>query len=216
MAEYLQAAVFDADGTLLDSREYILQAFEYALASHNLEVPDRDVLTRYVGRSLLECYAGLAPGTAPEPLIETHSDFQSDKFELVTCYEGVVKTLEALRARGFKLGIFSSRYGNLQRSLEHAGIADFFDAIVDGQQVTRAKPDPEGVLLALEQLGVEPENAAMIGDAPVDILAGKAAGVHRTIAITHGFGTREDLLAAGPDALVDDFLALQAMLLASI
>ena len=215
MAAELQAAIFDVDGTLLDTREFLMQAFEYTLATHGCEVPGRDVIAKHIGRALVECYAALAPGLPYEPLKDTHSDFQHGSLALVARYDGLVEMLEALRQGNVRLGVFSSRYGNLIPSLEQAGVRDMFDVVVDGKQVSRHKPDPEGVLLALGHLSVPPDQAAMIGDAPVDIAAGKAAGVKLTIALTHGFGTRDDLEAARPDYIVNGLHELPTLLLGS-
>ncbi len=80
--------------------------------------------------------------------------------------------------------------------------------------MTHHKPHPEGLFKALAGLEVELERAAMIGDAGVDILAGKAAGVSLTIGITHGFGTQQELEAAKPDHIAHSIPEIIPLLLA--
>jgi phosphoglycolate phosphatase-like HAD superfamily hydrolase len=112
--------------------------------------------------------------------------------------------LECLKKSDLKIGAFSSRYRNLIPSLEHVGVLSYFDAIVQGDEVTRHKPDPEGLYAVLEKLNTLPENASMSGDAVVDILAGQNAGVAMTIGITHGFGTLDALKKVNPTYIVSN------------
>ena len=121
--------------------------------------------------------------------------------------------LQQLADAGLKLAVFSSRKLTLVSSLQLAGIADFFEVIVQGDEVSKHKPHPEGLFKALAGLDVEPQYAAMLGDAAVDILAGKAAGVAMTIGITHGFGTPSELKATKPDFIVSSPGAIPALLL---
>jgi phosphoglycolate phosphatase-like HAD superfamily hydrolase len=121
--------------------------------------------------------------------------------------------LQKFRDSNIKLAVFSSRKLTLLSSLTHAGIADFFEVIVQGDEVTHHKPHPEGLFKALAGLEVKPNNAAMIGDAAVDIFAGKAASVAVTIGITHGFGTRQELEEAEPDYIVTSAQDIPTLLL---
>lgn len=201
-----QAAIFDVDGMLLDTREFIFRAYEDTLLRAGHAVPDRKTISKEIGRSLEACYLSFAPDGDIEALCTAHDKFQNtpEMIGLITAYPGVQEMLEELRAAGMRLAVFSSRKLTLVSSLEQAGIADFFEVIVQGDEVTHHKPHPEGLFKALGGLEVAPERAAMIGDAAVDILAGKAAGVAKTIGITHGFGTEQELKGAEPDHLVAD------------
>lgn len=201
----LQAVVFDVDGMLLDTREFIFQAYESVLQQFGHEIPTRQTMSKEIGRSLKDCYIAFAPNGDIEALCVAHDVFQNTPkmIGLITPYSGVVEMLQQLKDSGIKLAVFSSRKLTLVSSLQQAGIADFFDVIVQGDEVTHHKPHPEGLFKALGGLEVLPLHAAMIGDAAVDILAGKAAKVAVTVGITHGFGTREELEATKPDYIVD-------------
>jgi len=209
----VDAAVFDVDGMLLDTREFIFQAFEHSLAVHGHPVPDRAAISQHMGKSLETCYLALAPEGNIELLCDTHHKFQARKMELVLGYEGLHDMLDTLRNAGLALGAFSSRKSNLIPSLENSGILEYFGAVVQGGDVANHKPHPEGLLKVLDTLGVLPARAAMLGDAAVDIEAGKAAGVALTVGITHGFGTREALLRAEPDHIVDSLKEIPPLLL---
>ena len=90
--------------------------------------------------------------------------------------EEVRSTLEALRARGYRLAIGSSSK-NTKFILGRIGLGDFFDAIADGTDITRSKPDPEVFLVAARKLGLPPADCAVIEDAKAGIEAAKAGGM---------------------------------------
>ncbi|HSX52837.1 MAG TPA: HAD-IA family hydrolase [Patescibacteria group bacterium] len=213
MNRRLEAAVFDVDGMLLNTKEFIFQAFEHSLDHHGHPIPKRTVISSLVGRSLNDSYKVLAPNGKHESLMDIHHKFQLERLHLIKPYEGLQELLSELQEAGIKLGVFSSRRGHLIPSLENAGVLKFFSAVVQGDEVVKHKPHPEGLLKALKKLSVKPSNAAMLGDAAVDIQAGKAAKVALTIGITHGFGTREELEATNPNYIVDSLSEIASILL---
>jgi HAD superfamily hydrolase (TIGR01509 family) len=213
VSKQIKAAVFDVDGMLLDTREFLFQAYEHTLAAHGLPLVPRPVMAKHIGRTLENCYQAFAPGVPYKPLRDSHIEFQETSLHLITGYDGLHTMLGELQAAGIKLGVLTNRRGNLLPTLDHAGITQFFGAIVDADQTAQHKPHPEGLLLALGRLDTAPEHAAMLGDAPVDIQAGKAAGVAITVGITHGFGLRADLEAEKPDFIVDSLVEIPALLL---
>ncbi len=215
MTRNIEAAIFDVDGMLLDTREFIFQAYEHTLAEHGHDVPDRSIIARQIGRSLPDCYEAFAPDGELVTLCDTHHIFQSTKLDLISPYNGLTEMLDTLKEAGIKLGAFSSRKGNLIPSLENAGILHYFGVVVQGDEVKQHKPHPEGLLKALKVLGTKPEKAAMLGDAAVDVEAGKAGGVAITVGITHGFGTQEELTAAAPDYIVHDLQSIPPLLIGS-
>jgi|SRR6266702_1093364 len=128
----LQAAVFDVDGMLLDTREFIFQAYEDTLLRFGHAVPSRQDISKQIGRSLETCYLAFAPDGNIAALCLAHDAFQNkpEMIGLITAYPGVPGMLRELQAAGLKLAVFSSRKLTLVSSLEQAGIADFFEVIV--------------------------------------------------------------------------------------
>ncbi len=199
----IKAVVFDVDGTLLDTREFIAQAFEHSLRERGYEVPARDdVVAAATGRTLTDGYQILAPNGDIIALRDSHEKFQLGRFDLVTAYTGLNDVLATLRGRGILIGACSIRGKMIHTMLEHVQVLAHFDAVIDSSNVVKHKPHPEGVLKVLELLNVKAENAVMIGDTSSDIEAGKAAGCSLTIAITHGLGTLESLEESGADHVV--------------
>ncbi|MEK7509566.1 MAG: HAD-IA family hydrolase [Patescibacteria group bacterium] len=199
----VSAIIFDVDGTMLDTREFILQSFEHALSKHGFRISNfRERFAKIVGLPLADCYAALAPVSNVHALCDTHREFQKQRFDLVAAYDGLIEVLSSLQKRGMKLGACSTRASELRSSLKHADVLHYFDAVIDGSEVTNHKPHPESVFKILEQLDIHPSQAVMVGDTPVDIHAGKAAKVAFTVGITHGFATEEQLDESGADKVV--------------
>lgn len=196
----IDAIIFDADGTLLDTREFIFQALERTLGAHGHAVPSRDVFTSHMGAHLVEMYAALAPDGDVAKLVEHHRELHREELlYLVAAYEGLHELLQHIRGQGMKLGVCTNRGAGARDLLRQIGIYDDFATIVTADDVKNHKPDPEGLLQALENIGVGADRSVMVGDTPADIGAGKNAGVAFTIGITHGFTTEDMLRAAGAD-----------------
>ena len=207
----LRAVLFDVDGTLLDTTEFIYGGFDHTLAAHGYTANDRAGYARVMGKPLDVCYAELAPGCDSVLLCETHRTWQTDNLHLAAAYPEAVAVLRMLHGAGLRLAAITSRSRRTSvHTVEQAGLADYLDLILSYEDVTAIKPDPAPLLLALERLGVAPPEAVMVGDTDADILAGKAACT-RTVGVTYGFHGRE-VLAAGPDATIDRLGELPALL----
>lgn len=198
--------VFDIDGTLLDTKEYITRGFEYALEKHGLPPRTRAEIASQIGKKLEECYDFLAPDAPFDSLKKAHNAFQAENLGLVCQFDAVTPTLHDLRAAGHRLALWTGRAHGVVESLEAAMVdTTLFEMIVDPVTVPVGKPDPAGIRHIMTSLNVPASDVIMVGDAAVDIIAGKRAGVGRTVGLTHGFGTRDELERAGADSVVDVF-----------
>ena len=200
----IQAVIFDADGTILDTRELIFQAYEHVLSQHGYDVPSREIIFDEVrGNAADVTYRKRAVHHDPDELVKIHRLFQAEHVDLWSAYEGLHDLLGAVKHAGMKMGICTSRGAAVEQMLEDAHVKEFFDSIVHADMVQNHKPHPEPLLRVLAELGVAANNAVMIGDTDADIGAGKAASVAFTIGITHGVGSRELLEETGADYIVD-------------
>ena len=206
-----RAVLFDVDGTLLDTTEFIYGGLDHTLAAHGHTPPGRDAYARVMGKPLEVCYAELAPGGDPVLMCETHRTWQTDNLHLSLAYPEAEPVLRTLRAAGLRLAAITSRSRRTSvRTLELAGLAPYLDLILSYEDVTAIKPDPAPIRLALERLGLPAAAAVMVGDTDADILAGRAAGVY-TVGVTYGFHGRE-IAAARPAAIIHTLGALPAVL----
>lgn len=205
----ITAVLFDVDGTLLDTREFIFQAFEHTLRTYGLPPVSRAKLALLVGHVLSESYEELTGRTGDDvaSLTETHSAFQKEHIGLSAPYPGTLEALRTLQGRGVKMAAVTMRHSRTAvTTLETAGIAPFLKEIVCFDQVERPKPDAMHALKALELINEPPGRAVMVGDTYIDIEAGKNAGT-KTIFARYGFhGELPSGVTA--DAAIDDIQEL--------
>lgn len=207
----IKAVIFDMDGTLIDSREIVLGAFKHVLEEYGQHF-DEVVISSYVGRLLDYTYQSLVPHQDAQALAELHRSWQRDNKHLLKGFDGLDDFLKQLKAQKLKLGIFTSAVrSRADLALDGLGIRDYFDAVVCGDEVTKPKPDKEGIITLARLLDVELRQIVMVGDAEHDILSGRHAGVV-TIGVTHGFGTQQALKQAKADFIVANLKELLAQI----
>jgi pyrophosphatase PpaX len=193
--------LFDLDGTLIDSIELILASFHHARERHfGDRLPDAHYL-ELLGMTLRDAFRRMAD--TPEAVEELVTSYVAHNLEhhdaMVRAYPGVPELIGELERRGARLGLVTSKLReNARRGLRVTGLESAFDFVVGAEDVTRGKPDPEPVLLALERTGVAAADTLFVGDSPYDIESGRRAGV-KTAAATWGPFTRQALEAARPD-----------------
>ncbi|WP_428770223.1 HAD-IA family hydrolase [Treponema sp. HNW] len=213
----LQAVLFDLDGVLIDSGADIASSVNAALTHFGYKEEPQDTIISFVGdgaKNLLIRalgYQGIKADTMPnfseffDWYVERYRTHSAEKTLL---YKGVYELLEKLREKGVFCAVVSNKPLSVTREiLKHFSIDCFFDAVVGPEQLSRIKPAPEGLALAIDLIekkrnaAIVPEKVLMVGDSATDIQAGRALGAH-TCAVTEGFGDRKKLLAENADIVV--------------
>lgn len=207
----MTAIVFDLDGTLVDSLDDITAAFRRSFHVLGVEPPSSDAVRTLIGKPLREMYAPFSPAEAVDSLVaEYRRDYAERCADRTRPFPGIVPLLAELRASGHALAVATTKTSWMARTVvERLGIAEALDH-VQGTDDFPHKPAPDVIHHALA--GVGRPGAWMIGDAPSDVAAGRAAGL-RTCAVTWGVGHAAHLRAAEPDALVTTVDALRTLLL---
>lgn len=206
----LQAVVFDVDGTIIDTRELVNKAIVDVLARRGVQVTDAQIAA-VAGKPVQGMYTLLAPEHNAAELEIEHLAHHADNLHLIQAYDHVHEVLSSLQERGYKLGIFTGFNKTTHERLAMFDLGKYFDAVVDCTMYTAHKPDPEGLFLCLQMLGVDKGSAVYIGDGVSDALAGKAANV-TTFGITHGYADKKSLEQAGADYVVDNLLQFKRVL----
>ncbi|HEY3812032.1 MAG TPA: HAD-IA family hydrolase [Caulobacteraceae bacterium] len=211
-------AVFDVDGTLVDSRSTIHRAAIEAADTVGLDPPDYDSVRQIVGLSLAEGLRQLAPELTDAQFAEFVTGFQEsfrrmhlDPDFTEPLYAGAVELLDALKADGWRLALATgnSRRG-VDRLLERHGWGHLFDATRcadDGP----GKPHPSMLLQAMEAAHTSPERTVMIGDTSHDMLMAIAAGAYPQ-GVAWGFHTAEEVAASGATHVARTFVELECEL----
>lgn len=203
-----EVAVFDCDGTLANTFEAIRAATEVALTAHGLPLTSLERLKSSVGLSLPTIFdritGGVLSAAEIDDLVRVYrSVFTEIAAAKVTLFDGIGEQLDLLHDAGVTLTVATSKSRRgVTELLDVLGIADMFAVVVADDMVSHKKPHPQMCEQVMAAVGGRPERATMIGDAIYDIQMGRAAGL-RTCAVTWGNQTREQLLAAEPDHIVE-------------
>ncbi len=214
----LQAAIFDLDGTLLDSAPDIRNALNLTLTSHRRRHVTLDEVKAMVGDGLLTTLERAFTITgAPIPSAESYIHFQefiehyrAQKPDPAQLYPDAIATMQKFLKTGVKLGICTNKQeASTLRLLDQLNVARYFNFVAGGDTFQVHKPNPGHVTGVLEKLNVSPINAVMIGDSRNDALAARGAGVACLI-VKHGYGT--DFSNLEIDGLIDGFADLDATL----
>jgi len=210
----IRGVVFDFDGTLVDSMKKIFEALNEALNKRNLPTIDLNLLGRMAGRPISDIIS--ARMYVPEPTIKT---IENDVFKAyvefckVHCQllPNVENTLKVLKSKGIKLGLLTTTPRKpLKAVLRKLAIRDYFDIML-AKEDAKSKPDPDGLRQIVTKFEIGADECLYVGDSPIDILTGKAAGI-RTIAIATGVTTMEQLKENTPDIIITDLEQLLTLI----
>jgi len=181
----IKAVIFDLDGVLVSTDDLHYRGWK-SLAEREKIYFDREINNRLRGVSRMESLEiileraerNYTSGEKQE-MAEYKNGIYADLLDSLTPedrLEGVTECLDALRERGMKVAVGSSSK-NTPKILSRTALECEFDAVADGNDISRSKPDPEVFLKAAEKLGVEPAFCAVVEDAEAGIMAAKAAGM---------------------------------------
>jgi|SRR5450432_353752 phosphoglycolate phosphatase len=208
----IQVVIFDLDGTLIDSRLDLVHSVNAALRHIGRPELPEDVIASYVGDGapvLIQRALGgeaVDDATVRRGLEFFLKYYREHKLDHTTVYPGIAQALAAIKnsANGAprKLAVLSNKPVVPSRAIVEAlGLGQFFSQIYGGNSFATKKPDPEGARKLLEDYGVAPQNAAIVGDSHVDVETGRNVGM-ATVGVTYGFAPHT-LQDEPPDVLVD-------------
>jgi phosphoglycolate phosphatase len=203
-------AIFDCDGTLVDSQASICLAMETCFDAHRLAPPGREAIRRIVGLSLVEAIAQLLPQGEAALHAAMAEEYKRAYFALRTAgriedeplYDGIAEAIEALDAAGWLLGVATGKSDRgLLRVLDHHGLRHRFVTLQTADRHP-SKPHPSMIEAAMADAGAAPETTVMIGDTSFDIAMAVAAGVSG-IGVAWGYHEAPELSAAGAAVVLD-------------
>ena len=211
-----RAICFDFDYTLGDSTDSIVAGFQYGFAKLGWPVPDRETVRGTIGYLLEDAYALLTGDRDPARQAQFRAYFlqvaKPRQREETTLFPGAEELLRTLHARGVRLGIVSTKTGEtIEYIMKRYGLLDTLEFVIGSYDVTHHKPHPEGILKALEQMGVPREMFLYCGDTVLDAEAAQRAGVDFA-AVLNGTTSAEDFQAWPCVCVAGDLHALSRAL----
>jgi len=214
----IKLAVFDCDGTIVDSQHSIIHSMHAAFTRFDLPVPEREAVRRVVGLPLLHAIEILAPAELPsrhEEMKEAYSldwqDLRASGGLSEPLYPGFIEVLDVLQADGWVLGVATGKsHRGLVGTLEKYSILDRFATL---QTADRAlgKPNPDMLLKAMDETGAAPADTIMIGDTTFDIEMSVNANV-RAIGVSWGYHDVHELMSCGAETVIYEFGELPSVL----
>lgn len=204
-----KAILFDLDGTLTDSGEGIINCFRAGLAHFGLPVPSREELRVVVGPPLNISFRqfGIREENLEEAVAVFRGRYNSAGIYENKPYPGIRDLLQELKNRGHKLYVATSKPENMALEvLNRFDLARFFDQIC-GASLDESRASKDRVIAYLLKNNAEDREMVMVGDTKYDVLGAKAHGIP-CIGVGWGYGTEEEMVAAGAMAIVDTPQAL--------
>lgn len=214
----IRLAVFDCDGTLIDSQVNICVAMEEAFAQSGIVAPARASIRRIVGLSLVEAVAALLPEAEDALHAHVAADYKR-AFQGMRVrgqvdeplFDGIAELLDALRDAGWLLGVATGKSDRgLVHVLEHHGLIGHFVSLQTADRHP-SKPHPSMVRTAMADAGAEPGTTVVIGDTSFDIEMAHNAGT-RAVGVSWGYHDSADLVRAGAHAIARRPADLAALL----
>lgn len=196
-------ALFDCDGTLVDSQVNICRAMEDCFTAARLDPPERAATRRIVGLSLVEAMQALLP-EADDGLHRALADGYKLAFHRLRglgeveepLFEGMAETIAALDEAGWLLGVATGKSDRgLALCLEHHGIRPRFVTLQTADRHP-SKPHPAMARAAIAEAGASPETTVVIGDTSFDMAMARAAGAH-ALGVAWGYHASGELTIAG-------------------
>lgn len=213
----LNTVVFDLDGTLLDTLGDLAGSVNYALRKHGLPECSFQEVRSFLGNGIVRLMQGAVKnavqGAAFEEVFQTfRSHYLEHCLDTTQPYPGILPMMEKLREAGVKMAIVSNKLHPAVQELSRRFFAELVTSAVGESETVRRKPNPDGVLRALKEMGSRPEEAVYVGDSEVDWETARNAGL-RCALVCWGFRDEEFLrtlpgtfaYAQSPDDLLSLF-----------
>ena len=206
----IKAAIFDLDGTLLNTLEDVVNACNYALKKCNFKTHSIEEYKVFVGDGRSKLIERIVPDEykgndeVKNKVLRLFDEYYSGHMlDMTKPYEGICEMLKSLKEKGVKLAVVSNKPDEFVGGIVKKYFGDTFE-IVHGQRTNYpVKPDPTTVYEVIESFGIKLNESIYVGDSNVDIYTAKNAKV-KSIGVAWGFRGEEELREAGADYIVYD------------
>lgn len=208
------ALLFDLDGTLVDTAPDLTAAANHMLRALGRAPFDEATVASWIGdgvpRLIKRALTGERFGEPDEALFTEAESLYGHYYathiaDRSTVYPKVLTTLATLQKHGFRLACVTNKAARFTDLLLTAlSLAPYFEVVLSGDSLARAKPDPLPLIVAADRLAVLPDGAVLVGDSGNDMRAAKAAGI-RAIAVSYGYNHGVDLQGLGATVITKDF-----------
>lgn len=202
-----EAAVFDLDGTLLDTLGDLRDSVNYALEKNGFPKRSTEEIRSFVGNGIRLLIERAVPeNTSTVETDKCFADFKvhyADNSAVLTKpYEGITALLKELKKNGMKTAVVSNKADFAVKSLIDVYFPGLFDCVLGEREGIRRKPAPDSVFAAIKQIGADIKKCIYIGDSDVDVMTANNSGLP-CIAVTWGFRDKDVLEKLNPEYIID-------------
>ncbi len=193
----IEGIVFDLDGTLIDTLDDLMDSVNFALAKYNFPARNLDEIRSFVGNGVkrlvdLSVPEGTSEEIGADCLAIFKEHYKGNSQNKTAPYAGIKEMLAKVKEKGYKTAVVTNKIQDAAIEIIRSFFGDKIDVIIGQIDGVAQKPEPDGVWLALEKLGVSKENAVYVGDSEVDCMTAHNAGIP-CIGVTWGFRDRSVL-----------------------
>ena len=205
----IKLAIFDLDGTLLDTINSIAYYVNKTFQNHGIDTVTPDECNYFAGngakllvKRALEARSAYDEDSFPQLLAEYKAAYDTNPTYLTDVFPGIRELLCSLRDNGIKIAVLSNKPDFATKSVVSHFFGDIFDEVLGGRDGVALKPDPSAALDILKGFSVSADEVAFIGDTATDIETGKNMGAKLSIGVLWGFRPESELRLAGADVVV--------------
>ena len=202
--------LFDFDGTIMDTNQVIINSWQHTYRTLTGSEGDEKEIVGTFGEPLEMTMENLFPHVPLEESLPIYRGYQRENFLKEICLiPGIADLLDDLTERKYTLALVTSRLRfTTDQALDHFDLRKYFEYVVTADDVTRHKPDPQSIDMALEKLGSSHAKAIMVGDTIHDIMCAKNARVRFALAswslTLEGMGMEDFDPGSRPDFILDE------------
>ena len=204
----IKCAVFDLDGTLLNTIKTINYYLNLALSTYGLGSVSEEDTMRFVGDGATKLIERAldrvgADSSLFDSVYKTYNEaYNSSPYYLTEVYDGIPELLSTLKGKGIRLAVLSNKPDFAVKATIGKFLPDTFDIVRGGVDGVPLKPSPDALFEILREFGFTPDETAYIGDSEPDVLTAQNAGIKNGIFVTYGFRTADQLRSVGAEILV--------------
>lgn len=207
----IRGAIFDLDGTLVDSTETIWRTSDHTLKINGFKGVDKSTVKKVMGLTIFDLFLQVEPDLNEVQKSKLFNDYRNGYMDFIEHTKVLPKAREAIeyaRSRGLKLALVTTKSReNAERILKFFDMRRFFDVVLGFEDTEEHKPWPEPIIRAVGLMSLKPGEVVVIGDTEMDIRAGRSAG-STTIAVTTGVTPLVRLLRERPYYIISSLAEL--------
>ena len=211
-------AIFDLDGTLLNTIDDLANACNYALKEFSFPIHEVNKYKIFVGNGIYKLVERAVPNDKRDKetvlkVLGLFTDYYNKHMMDVTKpYEGIIELLDEIKRRNIKLAVVSNKKHEFTLEIVKKYFGNKFDMVIGHRENYKEKPDPTSVLEVLEEFSIEKSNCIYVGDSNIDIITANNAGV-KSVGVTWGFRDEEELSKEGATYIVNNIKELRDIII---